>query len=400
MDMVSLGKININAKELDGILNNLELSKGQKNQIKKHLQELSKNLNLQPIDDLNSLFKTYYKKSDSKFISDLKEAVNNDFSKIKSDLSEFANSNLTKIKAINVFEQSINRNKFNAATSELTIKAINEFNSRFSNFISLSVNGKDITASLNVINLMKLSPQEVQSKKLGKIPVSSIVKVFENNNINKVNVNKQILEGFRSKSIIDQSNALNMALGKEVINPVVDVNDAVNLIASSFCKLRPRDAISEEETSGRSSILFTKGPTASAGKIEAYNFNMSLGYMPLNGAGIQSYFSGSIVKFNFSKQTHIQKGLDLTANFSVGAAIVKGDASLIIGDYSEKLYSLDKIIPVASAEVGFNYNLNKDILVRSSVSFFPGVNTSFENNKFKFTPNMQNNVFASISVKI
>ncbi|MEM4218697.1 MAG: hypothetical protein QXO35_01470 [Candidatus Micrarchaeia archaeon] len=400
MDMASLRKININAKELDGVLNNLELSKDQKNQIKKSLQELSKNLNLQQRDDLNSLFQTYYKKSDSKFISHLKEAVNNDFSKIKSDLSEFANSNLTKIKAINAFEKNINLNKFNSVTSELTIQAINEINSRFSDFISIHMNGTNVSASLNVINLIRLSPQDVQSKKLGKVPVSSIVKVFENNNINKINVNKQIIEGFRSKSIMDQSSALNKALGEEVINPVKDVNDAVNLIASSFCKSRPRDAISEEETSGRSSILFTKGPTASTGIIEAYNFNMGLKYMPLNGAGVQSSLSGSIVKFNFSKQTHIQKGLDLTANFSIGAAFVKGGASLVIGDYSEKLYSLDKIIPVASAEVGFNYNFNKDVLFRSTVSFVPGVNTSFENNKFKFTPKVQNSVSASISVKI
>ncbi|MEM3369591.1 MAG: hypothetical protein QXE90_01925 [Candidatus Micrarchaeia archaeon] len=400
MDMASLRKININAKELDGVLKNLELSKDQKNQIKKNLDELNRKLDLRPRDDLNSLFKNYYEKSDSRFILNLKEAVNNDFSKIKSDLSEFANSNLTKIKAINAFEKNINRNEFNAATSELTIKAISEFNSRFSDFISISINGTNISASLNVMNLTKLFRQEFQSKKLGKVPVSSIVKVFENNNINKVNVNKQILEGFRSKSIIDQSRALNKALEKEVINPVGDVNDAVNLIASSFCKSRPRDAISEEETSGKSSILFTKGPTASTGIIEAYNFKMGLKYMPLNGAGVQSSLSGSIVKFNFSKQTHIQKGLDLTANFSVGAAIVKGDASLIIGDYTEKLYSLDKIIPVASAEVGFNYNFNKDVLFRSSVSFVPGVDTSFENNKFKFAPKVQNSVSASISVKI
>ncbi|MEM3543615.1 MAG: hypothetical protein QXF07_01180 [Candidatus Micrarchaeia archaeon] len=400
--MASLRKININAKELDGVLNNLELSKDQKNQIKKRLQGLSKNLNLQPRDDLNSLFQTYYKKSDSKFISDLKEAVNNDFSKIKSDLSEFANSNLTKIKAINAFEKNINRNEFNAVTSELTIKAISEFNSRFSDFISISVNGTNISASLNVMNLTELFPQEVQSKKLGKVPVSSILQVMKENGISRVNVNPQVIKDIKSESIIDQANGFNnaLALGKKAIDPIKDVNDAVNLIASSFCKSRPRDAISEEETSGKSSILFNKGPTASTGIIEAYNFNMGLKYMPLNGAGVQSSLSGSIVKFNFSKQTHIQKGLDLTANFSIGAAIVKGDASLIIGDYTEKLYSLDKIIPVASAEVGFNYNFNKDVLFRSSVSFVPGVDTSFENNKFKFAPNVQNSVYASISVKI
>lgn len=398
--MAGLSKVNIDAKGLDQVLNNLELSKVQKNQIKAYAGELSKKLNLGPRDDLNSLFETYYKKSDSKFISNLKEAANSDFSKIKSDLSDFANSNLTKIKAINVFEKNINRNEFNAATSELILQAVNEFNSRFSDFISVSVKGKDISASLNVMNLMKLSPQEIQSKKIGKIPVSSILQVMRENNINKINVDSEIINGIRSKSIINKANALNNALGKKVIDPVKDVNDAINLIASSFCRSRPRDAISEEETSGKSSILFTKGPTASTGIIEAYNFNMGLKYMPLNGAGVQSSFSGSIVKFNFSKQTHIQKGLDLTANFSIGAAIVKGDASLIIGEYSEKLYSLDKVIPVASAEVGFNYAFNKDVLFRSGISFVPGVDASFENNKFNFAPKVQNSVSASISVRI
>ncbi len=398
--MAGLSKVNIDAKGLDQVLNNLELSKVQKNQIKAYAGELSKKLNLGPRDDLNSLFETYYKKSDSKFISNLKEAANSDFSKIKSDLSDFANSNLTKIKAINVFEKNINRNEFNAATSELILQAVNEFNSRFSDFISVSVKGKDISASLNVMNLMKLSPQEIQSKKIGKIPVSSILQVMRENNINKINVDSEIINGIRSKSIINKANALNNALGKKVIDPVKDVNDAINLIASSFCRSRPRDAISEEETSGKSSILFTKGPTASTGIIEAYNFNMGLKYMPLNGAGVQSSFSGSIVKFNFSKQTHIQKGLDLTANFSIGAAIVKGDASLIIGEYSEKLYSLDKVIPVASAEIGFNYAFNKDVLFRSGISFVPGVDASFENNKFNFAPKVQNSVSASISVRI
>ncbi|MEM4590083.1 MAG: hypothetical protein QXK21_02350 [Candidatus Micrarchaeia archaeon] len=398
--MASLGKININAKELDGVLNNLELSKDQKNQIKKRLQELSKNLNLQPREDLNSLFQNYYKKSDSKFISDLKKAVNNDFSKIKSDLSEFANSNLTKIKAINAFEKNINRNEFNAATSELPIKAISEFNSRFSDFISISINGTNISASLNVMNLTKLFSQEVQSKKLGKVPVSSILHVMKENGISRVNVNPQVIRDIKSISIIDKAEGFNNAVGKKIFDPIKDVDDGVNLLVSSFCKSRPPDAISEEETSGKSSILFTKGPTASTGIIEAYNFNMGFKYMPLNGAGVQSSLSGSIVKFNFSKQTHIQKGLGLTANFSVGAAFVKGDASLIIGDYNEKLYSLDKIIPVASAEVGFNYNFNKDVLFRSGVSFVPGVLTSFKNNKFEFAPKVQNSVYASISVKI
>ncbi|MCX8202186.1 MAG: hypothetical protein N3G74_00005 [Candidatus Micrarchaeota archaeon] len=392
-----------NLKDMNNVLN-IKMPDEQRKQVVNYLKNISNELNKseKQMKELGSLFKERIKKSNNKFVSNLNDAIkNNDFSNIKEMISKFAGDNLVKIKAKNMFNELNISGKTHSAFIN---KGIDEFNKQFSEFISLSIQNNQPTAVLNLSNLTSLADRQKEKKlqeaKIGKIPIRDILDVLDQNNISHINVNQQIVNDLKSKSIISRANGFNNAVNREIINPVKDVKEAANLFVSTLCKQRPADAGMQEETFGKSSVIFNKGPTASSGPIEAYNFSMNFNYSPLAGAGVNLALSGFVVRMNLPKQIPIQKGLNLVTNVSLGAAFVNGDAYLNIGNYSEKLYSIGRTLPVASAELGFNYTPGKDVLFRSGLSLLPGVDTFFKNGKLQLEPTIQSSIFASLSVKI
>ncbi|MCS7109793.1 MAG: hypothetical protein NZ903_03280, partial [Candidatus Micrarchaeota archaeon] len=293
---------------------------------------------------------------------------------------------------------------FNYSYSQFIDRGLDEFNKKFSDFVAIKKQDNEYTAVLNIQNLARLAEKQkikkLEDVKVGKIPITDILHVLNQNNISHINVNQQIVNDLKSKSIISRANGFNNAVNREIINPVKDVKEAANLFVSTLCKQRPADAGMQEETFGKSSVIFNKGPTASSGPIEAYNFSMNFNYSPLAGAGVNLALSGFVVRMNLPKQIPIQKGLNLVTNVSLGAAFVNGDAYLNIGNYSEKLYSIGRTLPVAYAELGFNYTPGKDVLFRSGLSLLPGVDTFVKNGKLQLNPDIQSSIFASLSVKI
>lgn len=325
-------------------------------------------------------------------------------------LKKISSDPVLKIKVNDLFNKYYDQQKvqenlknFYGQASSLITEGTNKISSLLSEFgITVSSNQKSPSVKLNISTLSsRKGIKPFLDHNIGNRPITveSVVKVLQNSGINSLNINQKNIEGLKDKNLFTKVDAFNNIVGRKVIDPAKDTEDAINLFVSALTENYDQSPLSKQIQLGKSSLEFNKGPTLRFGKVDVYPVKISLGYGPLNGAGVNLESSGTVVKFNLSNENKMSNGFSISSDFSFGAAFLNNKVSWNLGGYSEKIKSMSAVVPILSSRVSINY-VKGDASLSAGVGFSPGVNVSQQGNKFEFSPKVNPEIFTSFTLRI
>lgn len=381
-----------------------------------NFNKINNNLNLKS-DDTISYFQEQIEKKNHNFFSKLNKIDSDkDISDLKSIIKDMSNNPVLNIKLKDTFNIYLNsklnkqeiKNKINefnnlvtSSSYEVQSKIMNMVQTAVSSYVNFTFsNNKLKGATINLESLSKNNQfnEFAEQQKIGNISLKNVSNVLINSGITNIHLSNEIVKGLSDKNPVVKVNAFNSAVGKEVINIEKDSQDLANSLVSALCKDYGTQASRQEIQAGKSTVILEKSPTATISGFSIYNVNSSFNYSPLNGAGFKGTFSGSVVKYDLNLKKNVKSGFDINTGLTIGVASLKGNASYYVGDYSEKLIEFDKIVPVTNATVGFEYKKG-NTTINAGIMGFPALNTKVENNKIRFTPTIQSEVYVKVNIK-
>jgi hypothetical protein len=255
------------------------------------------------------------------------------------------------------------------------------------------------------LDLNKIVSDKLISAQLSKeniingVSAMDVANVLVQNRINKINLNEKTVRGLNDRNIFVKVNAFNSAVGREIINPEKDIENSINAFASALSRDYSNNPEKVESQTGSVNSTIIKSPTMSTGNFQVYNIILTLNYAPLNGAGVYMNVKGQVVKYNLNQSISITKDISASASFNFGAAFLNGESSLYIGDYSQKIKSVNGVVPIANSSIALHYG-NKNTSVIAGVRFLPGAVAELVNNRLKIKPTVQNEIFAAVNIKL
>jgi hypothetical protein len=340
----------------------------EKNKLTKWLTSLPKESN--PISiKMNDIVKNWLSKENQK----VSEFNNNISSILTEQNNSFVDSIHNLANAISIQLEKNNDRKYKVTDASLNLNKI--------------VSDKLISAQLSKENI------------INGVSAMNVANVLVQNGINKINLNEKTIRGLNDRNILVKANAFNSAVGREIINPEKDIQDSINAFASALSRDYSNNPEKVESQTGSVNSTIIKSPTMSTGNFQVYNINLTLNYAPLNGAGVYMNVKGQVVKYNLSQSISITNGISALASFSFGAAFLNGESSWYVGDYSQKIKSVNGVVPIANSSIALHYG-NKNTSVIAGVRFLPGADAELINNKLKIKPTVQNEIFTAVNIKL
>ena len=340
----------------------------EKNKLTKWLTSLPKESN--PISiKMNDIVKNWLSKENQK----VSEFNNNISSILTEQNNSFVDSIHNLANAISIQLEKNNDRKYKVTDASLNLNKI--------------VSDKLISAQLSKENI------------INGVSAIDLANVLVQNRINKINLNEKTIRGLNDRNILVKVNAFNSAVGREIINPEKDIQDSINAFASALSRDYSNNPEKVESQTGSVNSTIIKSPTMSTGNFQVYNINLTLNYAPLNGAGVYMNVKGQVVKYNLSQSISITNGISASASFSFGAAFLNGESSWYVGDYSQKIKSVNGVVPIANSSIALHYG-NKNTSVIAGVRFLPGADAELVNNKLKIKPTVQNEIFTAVNIKL
>ena len=258
---------------------------------------------------------------------------------------------------------------------------------------------KGVSIDLKQITSNKVVSDELSKTKINGFTAMHIADILNKNNLNKITVNKEIMDGLKNKNIFVKARAFNSAVNREVINPEKDIENFINAFFSALSRGYSNNQEKVESQVGSVNSTIIKPPTVSTGNLHMYNIYLNINYAPLNRAEVDLNASGQVIKYNLRQIISIGKGLSASASFNFGAAFLEVESSWYVGDYSQKIMSIDKVVPIANSNIALHYS-NKNTSFTAGIRFLPGVDVDVVNDKLKISPTVQKEIFASVSIKI
>lgn len=340
----------------------------EKNKLTKWLTSLPKESN--PISiKMNDIVKNWLSKENQK----VSEFNNNISSILTEQNNSFVDSIHNLANAISIQLEKNNDRKYKVTDASLNLNKI--------------VSDKLISAQLSKENI------------INGVSAIDLANVLVQNRINKINLNEKTIRGLNDRNILVKVNAFNSAVGREIVNPEKDIQDSINAFASALSRDYSNNPEKVESQTGSVNSTIIKSPTMSTGNFQVYNINLTLNYAPLNGAGVYMNVKGQVVKYNLSQSISITNGISALASFSFGAAFLNGESSWYVGDYSQKIKSVNGVVPIANSSIALHYG-NKNTSVIAGVRFLPGADAELVNNKLKIKPTVQNEIFTAVNIKL
>jgi len=339
----------------------------EKNKLTKWLTSLPKESN--PISIMNDIVKNWLSGQDLK----VSEFNNNLSSILTEQNNSFVGSIRNLANAISLQLEKNNDRKYKVTGASLDLNKI--------------VSDKLISAQLSKENI------------INGVSAIDLANVLVQNRINKINLNEKTIRGLNDRNIFVKVNAFNSAVGREIINPEKDIENSINAFASALSRDYSNNPEKVESQTGSVNSTIIKSPTMSTGNFQVYNFILTLNYAPLNRAGVYMNVKGQVVKYNLSQSISITKDISASASFNFGAAFLNGESSWYIGDYSQKIKSVNGVVPIANSSIALHYG-NKNTSVIAGVRFLPGAGAELVNNKLKIKPTVQNEIFTAVNIKL